>query len=242
MEWVGKTFSSANADVRGSAVRVTKEVHHIVGPAVRRHLPKDLTPKMKEQLDAVLGGAEPEPPPQQQQQAAPARANRQQPAASKAAAAKAAPAPAQAKGKKPPEPAAASGDDPAPYLEEMAQRERQYGPSHPRVAETASNLAILYNQRGDAAAAQPLYERALRIYEDAYGPDHADVAHTLTDLAVLHMEQASGGDLAKGRLERTLFPDTVIHLDNRATRPWAGRCWNGRCRYKRRLWARTIQT
>ena len=33
-----------------------------------------------------------------------------------------------------------------PYLEEMAQRERENGPDHPRVAETASNLAILYNQ------------------------------------------------------------------------------------------------
>ena len=39
------------------------------------------------------------------------------------------------------------------------------------------------------AKAQPLYERALRIYEKARGPDHADVAHCLTDLAVLHLEQ-----------------------------------------------------
>lgn len=39
------------------------------------------------------------------------------------------------------------------------------------------------------AKAQPLYERALRIYEKARGPEHADVAHCLTDLAVLHLEQ-----------------------------------------------------
>ena len=38
------------------------------------------------------------------------------------------------------------GDDPGLYLEEMSQREAQYGPDHPRVAETCSNLAILYNQ------------------------------------------------------------------------------------------------
>lgn len=37
--------------------------------------------------------------------------------------------------------------------------------------------------------AQPLYERALCIYEASYGPDHQEVAHTLTDLAVLHLEQ-----------------------------------------------------
>jgi centrosomal protein CEP104 len=59
------------------------------------------------------------------------------------------------------------------------------------VAESCSNLAILYNQKGDYAAALPLYERALAIYEANYGPDHQEVAHTLTDLAVLHLEQVS---------------------------------------------------
>ena len=44
-------------------------------------------------------------------------------------------------------------------------------------------------QAGDFAAAQPLYERALGIWEATQGPDHPDVAHTLTDLAVLHLEQ-----------------------------------------------------
>ena len=52
-----------------------------------------------------------------------------------------------------------------------------------------SNLAIMYNQQGDYGKAQPLYERALAIWEKTYGPDHPDVAHTLTDLAVLHLEQ-----------------------------------------------------
>jgi hypothetical protein len=60
---------------------------------------------------------------------------------------------------------------------------------HPDLADCLSNLAILANARGDYAGAQPLYERALGIYEAAHGPDHPDVAHTLTDLAVLHLEQ-----------------------------------------------------
>ena len=59
------------------------------------------------------------------------------------------------------------------------------------MAESLTNIAILYNQRLEFAKAQPLYERALRIYEKARGPDHADVAHCLTDLAVLHLEQVS---------------------------------------------------
>ena len=64
--------------------------------------------------------------------------------------------------------------------------------SHVQVAEYLSNLAILHNQAGEGELAQPLYERALAIWERHYGPDHPDVAHTLTDLAVLHLEQASG--------------------------------------------------
>ena len=48
-------------------------------------------------------------------------------------------------------------------------------------------------QRGDAAAALPLYERALGIWEAALGPDHPDVAHTLTDIAVIHLEQVGRG-------------------------------------------------
>ena len=89
-------------------------------------------------------------------------------------------------------PAAGSFQDEeeAYYAAELAQREALLGPEHPGLADALSNLAILHNQRRDYAHAQPLYERALRIYERAYGPDNADVAHTLTDLAVLHLEQA----------------------------------------------------
>ena len=62
---------------------------------------------------------------------------------------------------------------------------------HPvlQVAVSLSNLAILHNQRGEYALAQPLYERALTIFELNFGPFDANVAHTLTDLAVLHLEQ-----------------------------------------------------
>ncbi len=35
MEFVGKAYNSPNADVRSEAVRVTKEVHDLVGPAIR---------------------------------------------------------------------------------------------------------------------------------------------------------------------------------------------------------------
>jgi centrosomal protein CEP104 len=59
------------------------------------------------------------------------------------------------------------------------------------VAISLSNLAILHNQRGEYSQAQPLYERALEIFELNFGLFDANVAHTLTDLAVLHLEQVS---------------------------------------------------
>jgi hypothetical protein len=44
----------------------------------------------------------------------------------------------------------AAADDPAPFEEELRQREMALGPDHPDVAESCSNLAILYNQKGDS--------------------------------------------------------------------------------------------
>jgi hypothetical protein len=35
MEFVGKAFGHSNADVRAAAVRLTREVHDAVGPALR---------------------------------------------------------------------------------------------------------------------------------------------------------------------------------------------------------------
>jgi len=204
MEFVGKAYNSPNADVRSTAVRVTKEVHDLVGPAIRKHMPKDINPKIKEQLDAVLGGdampaatvAAAAPPP--------ARAARA-PAAPKAAApaAKGKPAGKAAAAPPPPPPPVAAPDDPRPFEAELKEREKRLGRDHPEVAESCSNLAILYNQKGDAGKAQPLYERALAIYEKQYGPDHPEVAHTLTDLAVLHLE-AGRDDVGRPLLERAL--------------------------------------
>lgn len=94
-------------------------------------------------------------------------------------------------------------EDPALYERELSEREAALGPDHPDVAESLSNLAILYNQQGDHEKALPLYERALAIWERTQGPESSDVAHTLTDMAVLHLEQ---GRDEEGRplLERAL--------------------------------------
>ena len=72
-----------------------------------------------------------------------------------------------------------------------ARRPRQVAPE-PRVKPEPPPLLGLCLQRGVVAAALPLYERALAIWEASSGPDSPDVAHTLTDIAVIHLEQASG--------------------------------------------------
>jgi hypothetical protein len=59
MDYVGKALSSGNADVRAAALRVAVAVAGCAaggGAAVRRLLPKDLNPKLREQADAALGG------------------------------------------------------------------------------------------------------------------------------------------------------------------------------------------
>ena len=217
---------------------MTKLINDQVGPqAVRKYIPKTLNPKLKEEVDEILGGdAGPPPAPDPPALAPKANTAKKGPAAKTPAPPPAASNPKPTSARAPsarahsriPPPASgdavasATGDDPKPYLAELANREKQFGKDHPRVAETCSNLAILYNQQGQAKKALPLYERALAIYEKAHGPEHPDVAHTLTDLAVLHLEQVSG-----------LFVPPCVHcidcpifLPCRVRRRWDGPCWN----------------
>jgi tetratricopeptide (TPR) repeat protein len=49
-----------------------------------------------------------------------------------------------------------------------------------------NNLGDLYNDQGQYAQAEPLFERALTINEKALGPDHPDVATSLENLAALY--------------------------------------------------------
>src|SRR5260370_9519922 len=50
-------------------------------------------------------------------------------------------------------------------------------------------LAYLYQQQGKYLEAEPLYLRALSIYEQAYGPEHPSTAATLHQLASLYQQQ-----------------------------------------------------
>jgi tetratricopeptide (TPR) repeat protein len=67
--------------------------------------------------------------------------------------------------------------------------ERTFGPDHPNVATSLSNLAELYDSQGMYSEAEPLFKRALAIREQALGPDDPDVAASLANLAELYRAQ-----------------------------------------------------
>jgi len=54
------------------------------------------------------------------------------------------------------------------------------------VATSLNNLAALYDDIGAYGQAEPLYQRALKIYEKKLGPDHPNVATSLNNLAELY--------------------------------------------------------
>jgi hypothetical protein len=56
----------------------------------------------------------------------------------------------------------------------------------PDVAHQPQQPGIALPNQGNYGAAEPLYQRALRIRETALGPDHPDVALSLNNLAELY--------------------------------------------------------
>jgi tetratricopeptide (TPR) repeat protein len=66
---------------------------------------------------------------------------------------------------------------------------QELGPDHPDTAESLNNLAILYFYQGKYEQAEPLYQRALAIYEQQLGPLHPDTALSIWWLAVLSEQQ-----------------------------------------------------
>ena len=85
------------------------------------------------------------------------------------------------------------------------------------MANLLNNLATLYVGQGRYAEAEPLYKRALAIYEKALGPDHPDVANSLNNLAELYRPQGRYSD-AIPIVERTI-------AQNSANKSVAFRCF-----------------
>ena len=68
------------------------------------------------------------------------------------------------------------------------------GENHPYVATSLNNLAHLYNHQERYTEAEPLYLRALSIYEQQLGQNHPSVANSLNNLAKLYQAQGRDGE------------------------------------------------
>lgn len=102
---------------------------------------------------------------------------------------------------------------------------KAFGPDNPRLATTLNNLAVLYDEQGRYAEAEPLYKRALAIVEKALGPEHPNIATNLNNLVSLYLFQgkyAEAEPLVKRSLaitEKALgpeHPDVATGLENYA--------------------------
>jgi hypothetical protein len=71
----------------------------------------------------------------------------------------------------------------------LAIKERVLGPEHPDVAMTLNNLAVRYKADGEYAKAEPLYQRALAIFEAALGPTQPKVITCRRNYAQLLCER-----------------------------------------------------
>ena len=96
--------------------------------------------------------------------------------------------------------------------------ERIRGLNHPDVATTLNNLAMVHQVRGDLAAAESLYQRALKIDEAAIGNEEGgqslDVAADLNNLALLYMNQHLYEDAAP-LLQRSLdIKEALLDVDH----------------------------
>ena len=77
----------------------------------------------------------------------------------------------------------ANSRKPSPFsCDSIKIKETKLGPADPDVANSLNNLANMYEDMGQYAKAEPLYQRSLKIREDKLGTDHFDVADSLNNL------------------------------------------------------------
>jgi tetratricopeptide (TPR) repeat protein len=62
------------------------------------------------------------------------------------------------------------------------------------MAATLNNMAELYREQGKDEEAEPLYQRAIRIWEASVGPEHLSTAQGLNNLALIYSAQGKYGE------------------------------------------------
>lgn len=69
------------------------------------------------------------------------------------------------------------------FEQALAEREKQYGPQHPKTARSASDLGLYLSRIGERRRAAGLLQRALAIDERVYGAGHPQVIEDVEHLA-----------------------------------------------------------
>jgi len=85
----------------------------------------------------------------------------------------------------------------------LAIRRESLPSTHPKFAESVSNLAVLYEKTGDYRSAEQLYRDALRVMEETLGKSHPKYATVLTNLATLYQIMGEH-DLAEPLLRQAI--------------------------------------
>ena len=112
-----------------------------------------------------------------------------------------------------------------PHAQLLASLIDEYGVDFPEAARLMNRAGYYLNERAQYAEAEPLYQRALDIYQQALGLDHPYTAMSLNNLAELYRVQGRYAEaeplyqLALDIAEKALgpeHPDTATSLNNLA--------------------------
>jgi len=101
----------------------------------------------------------------------------------------------------------------------------RYGLDFPEAADLLYEVGNYWYQHAEYTQAEPLYQHALRIYEQVQGPEHPSAANILDSLARLYLDQGKN-ELAEPLLQRALriseqvqgpeHPETAITVESYA--------------------------
>jgi Tfp pilus assembly protein PilF len=89
------------------------------------------------------------------------------------------------------------------YERLLAIYQKAFGPDHPLVGITLTNIAMIHQLQQHYGAAEPLYRRSLRILEKTVGPDDANTAVAELGMAKLFCAQRRNGE-AESLLESAI--------------------------------------
>ncbi|MEC4679461.1 MAG: tetratricopeptide repeat protein, partial [Nitrospirota bacterium] len=101
----------------------------------------------------------------------------------------------------------------------------QFGEQDPRLIQSLTNLAILYNAKGEPDEAEAFLQQTVAIHEKAPNPETADLAASLSNLGALYVTQKKF-DQAQQHFERAIAireqsqgsndPETIREIENLA--------------------------